>query len=884
MDRRYEAYCLVDPAHYDDPARRAGRNRDFPATARPLPPGWTARPTDEWWHATPPGYRPRNQGWKIHVSATLENAERILEAVREHCTREAVAFKFLRGRAVLLLRNSKYADRASSGKLATIYPADDAELGRILDELGARLDGEQGPYILSDLRWNQGPLFVRYGGFTPRLCPDETGAQVPAIEDPDGVLVPDRKGPAFAPPPWVTLPDFLAPQLTARNATAAADLPYRVEAALHFSNGGGVYRAVDPGTGRTVVLKEARPHAGLLGDGQDAVGRLEHERDMLRLLAGSGVAPDVLDYLTLGEHHFLVLEHIEGRPLNSFFAERYPLGADTPEPDELSRYTRWALRIAASAEHAIDVLHERGVVFNDLHLFNVMVRPDDSVALIDFEVAAPVAGSGRQLLANRAFQAPAGRGGRGVDRYALACLRLSLFMPLTSLFALDRSRAETVATAIRSEFPEVPGEFLDAAVREITGKADGDVEIDVDRVADKNVDIVDITADAHQWPKLRAAVADGIAHSATPERTDRLFPGDIRQFTRPGGGIGLAHGAAGVLYALHATGAPIDPRDEDWLLRAAASPGPDALPGFYDGLHGVAYVLDLLGHGEAARNVLSVTAGVDARRQRLGSDLSGGLSGIGLSLLHFSRRTGETGLRDTALRTAALVADRLGGPTDVDAVSGGTRPRAGLMHGSSGPALLFIHLFEETGDAAWLDLAGTALRQDLRRCVTTAAGAAHVNEGWRTMPYLGQGSAGIGLVLRRFLAHRREEEFAAAHAAILRACTARFYVQPGLFAGRAGMILALAPDGPELGAAEQIRRLNWHAVHYRGALAFPGEQLLRLSADLATGSAGILLALGAALHDRPVHLPFLEAAPPAAAGTTAAADLDHRLTAASNAS
>ena len=44
-----------------------------------------------------------------------------------------------------------------------------------------------------------------------------------------------------------------------------------------------------------------------------------------------------------------------------------------------------------------------------------------------------------------------------------------------------------------------------------------------------------------------------------------------------------------------------------------------------------------------------------------------------------------------------------------------------------------------------------------------------------------------------------------------------------------------------------------------------GEELLRLSMDLATGTAGVLLlALGAALHDEPVGLPFL--APPAGAG------------------
>jgi hypothetical protein len=54
-----------------------------------------------------------------------------------------------------------------------------------------------------------------------------------------------------------------------------------------------------------------------------------------------------------------------------------------------------------------------------------------------------------------------------------------------------------------------------------------------------------------------------------------------------------------------------------------------------------------------------------------------------------------------------------------------------------------------------------------------------------------------------------------------------------------------------------VRRLNWHAVSYRGHMTFPGDQLLRLSMDLGSGTAGVLLALGAALHDQPVHLPFL---------------------------
>jgi hypothetical protein len=233
---------------------------------------------------------------------------------------------------------------------------------------------------------------------------------------------------------------------------------------------------------------------------------------------------------------------------------------------------------------------------------------------------------------------------------------------------------------------------------------------------------------------------------------------------------------------------------------------------------------------------------------------------MGLNLLHFAGE--EAALADEALRIGAAVAARLGDEDAVEPVSGGQRPYAGLMRGSAGPALLFLHLYERTGDRSWLDLAATALGQDLRRCVWLDDGSLEVNEGWRSMPYLADGSAGIGLVLARFLQHRPDARFADAAAAISRAASAPFYVEPALFAGRAGTLLYLAGAGaPEPLLRAQVTRLGWHALSYEGALAFPGEQLLRLSMDLATGTAGVLLAVGAALHREPVHLPFLGPTP-----------------------
>src|SRR5919197_141598 len=126
-----------------------------------------------------------------------------------------IAFKFLRSRDIVLLLNSKYADRASSGKFCTIYPIGDGALERTVVDLGAALDGRCGPYILSDVRWRNGPVYLRYGAFTGRYCLDETGDRVLAVVHPDGRLVPDVRKPGGYRPAWAPVPEFLAEQIAA---------------------------------------------------------------------------------------------------------------------------------------------------------------------------------------------------------------------------------------------------------------------------------------------------------------------------------------------------------------------------------------------------------------------------------------------------------------------------------------------------------------------------------------------------------------------------------------------------------------------------------------------------------------------------------------------
>ncbi|MFD9190699.1 hypothetical protein ACFWCA_21010 [Streptomyces phaeochromogenes] len=134
-------------------------------------------------------------------------------------------------------------------------------------------------------------------------------------------------------------------------------------------------------------------------------------------------------------------------------------------------------------------------------------------------------------------------------------------------------------------------------------------------------------------------------------------PGHVAQFTEEAGGLGFANGAAGVLWALHVSGAGDHPERVDWLIHRLHQPGRDLSPGFYDGAHGIAHALWVLGRPDEAVELVDRARAVDP--DRLGSSLYGGLSGIGLNLLSFADRCDSAAYRDKAGQIAATVRRRL---------------------------------------------------------------------------------------------------------------------------------------------------------------------------------------------------------------------------------
>jgi hypothetical protein len=824
MNPSYEAFTIADPVWYEPLDRCAdSASRFTPADGGTLA-DWRRHTEGVWEFLIPVGADELpEQGWKIHVSATPETAEATVAAVWEVCERLALPWKFLRSRHIVTAMNTKYANRATSGKTVTVYPRTESELRTALEELDRIMRGRPGPYVLSDHRWNEGPVSVRYGAFVLMWCELADGTRVPAVRDPQGRLVPDHRRPVFTTPDWAEVPGFLAEQL-ASDSTGSGDGTlggYRVHKALHFSNGGGVYLAQDS-QGREAVLKEARPHAGLDGAGADAVTRLRVEESVLAKLGHLPFVPRHYGSFTAWEHHYLAMEYIEGESFNAWLGREYPLTRYQPSDEARERFAALAVERLDQLEAHVAAMHEAGVAFGDLHHRNILIRPDGTVALVDFELAMPVGSVRSVALGAPGFTDPTITDPRDADLFALGCCQLAALAPLTVLTLCNPAAVAPLIDLATTALPTLPPEFvrrmldrlaLSPALRPHLPSADPAV-----------------TAPAPAVPSA-GKLLRGMSDAADLGRTDRLFPTDVAGH-RPGASLGLGHGAPGVLLAQLAAGAEPSTDHVEWLVRAVRRAPSDGPVGLYDGLGGAAWLLHRLGRPEAANTIDRLMAGPLPSSP----GLFGGLTGISHLLL-------DAGLKDEGIGLAEQVRRLIG--------KQGLLDRPGLMYGWSGPAVLFARCAEATGNVEWAHAAERAVRCDLRHS-RDIDGMLQMHSSNRLLPYLAEGSGGVALAVMAL--PQAQAEAVDAETVVrgaVRAGAVQVVIQGGLFNGRSGLAYVLSHALPRLpGRRDEldnhIRALGLHIVRRGDTQVLHGDQLVRLSTDLATGSAGAVLALKAA--------------------------------------
>jgi hypothetical protein len=447
------------------------------------------------------------------------------------------------------------------------------------------------------------------------------------------------------------------------------------------------------------------------------------------------------------------------------------------------------------------------------------------------ETSSPVADRRPQSMGALGFHAPGHLLGADTDLYALSVLRLSIFTPLPQLFQWGVGKIRQLIDLAARDF-DLPADFVAEMERSLSADALG-------------------TSIDHSltWPKdlaesdIRERIAASILAVATPDRDDRLYPGDAQQFLTPGGGTTFAYGAAGVLWALARGGHEVPENHVQWLVDHALTLQ-GVGPGFCSGLAGVAYALEELGRHDEATIVMDRALAMPVE-QNDGS-LADGWAGLGLAALHLAE------VRDDPayLAVAEEMSRRLG-VRDEEGNDG--KPRVGLFSGRTGVAMFLLRLHERTGDQVYLDRAIEELGSDAR-----LAGLDSLQADRRLGPGLA-GTAGMAMVTAAILREQPDAELRRIHDVLLGRVRSQFLLQGGLFGGRAGAVLALVGQEQHAdGLDRHLEALGWEAVSPEpGQIQFIGSHGYRLSADLATGSAGVLLALDAAAEKTGNLLPFV---------------------------
>ena len=802
-----------------------------------LPAGWLVQCGGGWEGWSPRDWEPRLQGWKIHVSATPECAVETLARTTRVCVEAGVSFKFLPTLAGLTEASSKNQARGAAGKFITIYPDDDGQLGELLGVLAGVLKGQEGPYILSDLRYvPDAPVFVRYGAFLGMQMPDVDDELVESIVDPrDMRLVLDHRDPRVVIPDGVEVPEFLRPAYEASQQSCVSRLDDFVSIKpLSFSNAGGVYRAELP-DGEVRILREARPHAGLDGRNRCALQRQLVEEEVLRDLVGVEGVQQLRGVFTAWEHRYLEVDYIPGVTLPSWLSYKGNLQENDPV-----EYARQVVAIVEQLIGVVEAIHRRGWAFGDLHPGNVLVSDDGAVTMLDLEDASRV-DSPREL-GVRVFEYCADESADAVQADWFAVARC-----ITFLYCLN-FEIEAVSPAFwdrcRHRVREVYGERAAEQLALVEGRYG---------VGVRPVTAGDVTVGV---PPRRLSVDSGIAGLLSGIEWSRqfgpdgAFPGDIGQMAAGVHEV-ITTGRAGVVLAQQRIGVVPADGDVDALRKTAREwPGQEA-PGLLNGLAGVALTLSEVDAQQDAVAAAGKALESAVGRRRL--DLAAGQAGVILAALEVAKTSGDSGLMDRAVAAYRRLDACL--TPDGSAWTVLCR-RRGLFWGLTGVALTDLVAHAVTGAEEPLVRARGRLRADLDACVTTATGEVMVDdrEKNRVLPYTEWGSAGLLLVASALERVTGEPVLTPQERdGIIKACSGEFYIYPGLDHGRAGILVTLTAAGEHyrVEADRQAGLLLDSLLTHDEHVLVVGDGLIRLSSDLGTGAAGVALALHAYRSQQP---------------------------------
>lgn len=318
------------------------------------------------------------QGWKLHVSATILTANDVLEKVAPFLHARKALFKTPLSLLELGKLNAGiHYGYSQIGKFITVYPQTNEEALDLAEELHRLTTGLAAPMIPFDTPFCEGSsVYYRYGAFKYIEMDNPDGSRTPVIKDYAGNLTPDRRDTKDAAPDWVLNP-FPKQEPNKILAENPLRTTFKVFRALAQRGKGGVYQAVDLSTEppRLCIIKEGRKDGEVDWHGCDGYGYVKREAGVLSTLQSAGV-PSVYSSFELGNNFYLVTEYIEGASLDRLLVKR-------KRRLSIKRAIKFGIKLAS----LLTKIHSAGWVWRDCKPANIVVTKNQNLRPIDFEGA-----------------------------------------------------------------------------------------------------------------------------------------------------------------------------------------------------------------------------------------------------------------------------------------------------------------------------------------------------------------------------------------------------------------------------------------------------------------------------------------------------------------
>lgn len=865
--------CLDDPLFFVPDVHVSDYSQPFSV---PLPNGWNElRNKTEWVDLYPLKGSIQRQGWKVHVSATLKNSREILKIVSNICFQMNVTFKHLATEKEFRSRNGKLIDRGFGGKFITCYPNEEI-LEKFLNKLEDTLNAFDGPYILSDKRWRKGPIYLRYGVFR-QTKPVESFSKNIGYLTIDGKNVKDVRGASFKLPPQRYIPEFLREWADKRNDEFTETFPFDVKGAVRFSNCGGIYRAKYLTTGKNVILKEARPFTGIDNKNQYAPERLKREVSALKKLRDVQNIPNEFWDGKVWEHYFTAIEFAPGIPLNRWVTKNFPIYAKADK-----YYLLRATKILTDIVKVVTKAHAKGLYHQDIHLGNVIIDSHDNIQLIDWEQAEFSNKQKYQEIAAPGFKAWGKLSADQIDWYGVSQIAHYLFIPMivqSNLVYGYTKQTEETGTRLFKRL-NYPRNDLNQFLQLMHSL---DKKLVNTEIISKNKILRPFHGSINDLENFGKELIKGT--SAIEDVWQGYY--DYRSFPVHyyGGSdqLGISFSDLGVLWAFQRLFTALNLKKSSqfeqqtnkliqrsiyYIKESCNNPVSHTKFGLFDGVAGTIFLINELGDKKTA----SVT--FNALFPKMISSIKGyrlydGITGLLIVGLYFEHQgylnsKNSKLLLDYVRRVRSLYLKSPGSILPVGKhFHESNDPYAqhgGLLYGHVGMAWLFSEVEKEFHSQRNIELINLALREELKSYDSAEVGGLQYAQGYRLLPYLSMGSAGLALFIEQnkdILDPLIKNKIHQLKAAI----NSNFCIFPGLFNGYAGIALTnfFLNDGSDKVkdqiVSDLLEKIQPYLISIADGVGIAGDSGIRLTTDVYSGTAGLALALASILDNEFELLP-----------------------------